>query len=233
MRQSVRDGFVPFTAPLEGVCHHMYLDVKGLVTTAIGNLIDPVGMALPLPWTVKGQDVRASRAEVLAEWQRVKSMQDKRMYGGNHKVFRDSAQLVLTDIGIKQVVMGKLDEMDRYLAARFPAYPEWPADAQLATLSMSWACGPAFDFPRLVGALRQQNFLLAVDHCHISEAGNPGIVPRNEANKLAYSNAALVRAVGMDPEVLHYPQKVVPSEVIQIQHSDYVASNEGNGEPEE
>ena len=50
----------------------------------------------------------------------------------------------------------KLGQMDAYLAKRFPEWEEWPADAQLATLSMAWACGPAFRFPRLEAALRAQ-----------------------------------------------------------------------------
>ena len=49
MRESVRRGFIGFSAPFEGRLHYMYLDVKGLVTTGVGNLIDSVGAAQALP----------------------------------------------------------------------------------------------------------------------------------------------------------------------------------------
>ena len=70
----VRAGWVAFNAPLEGVVPWMYLDVKGLVTCAIGVLIDPIEMALHLPW--RRQDgAPATRAEIEADWCRIKGRQ--------------------------------------------------------------------------------------------------------------------------------------------------------------
>ena len=40
IRQSVIDRWHEFSEPLEGRVNSMYLDVKGLVTTCVGNLID-------------------------------------------------------------------------------------------------------------------------------------------------------------------------------------------------
>lgn len=45
MHQPVIDAFLDFTIPLEGKVSSMYLDVKGLVTTGIGNLVDQIGRA--------------------------------------------------------------------------------------------------------------------------------------------------------------------------------------------
>jgi hypothetical protein len=50
VRESVRAYFPILTAPLEGVCTWPYLDSRGLVTTGIGDLVDPIELALPLPW---------------------------------------------------------------------------------------------------------------------------------------------------------------------------------------
>jgi hypothetical protein len=42
MRDSVRRAFIPFTTQCEGRLRYMDLDVKGLVTAGIGDLIDSV-----------------------------------------------------------------------------------------------------------------------------------------------------------------------------------------------
>lgn len=203
MKQSVRDAFVWFTSPLEGVVHFMYLDVKGLVTTAIGILIDPSAVALTLPW-FRPDGIPASQAEIAKEWIYVKSRQDLKLQGG--MAYGRITKLRLTDNGIKNTVNRKLDSMDSTLNNRFPNYDEWPADAQLATLSVAWACGPMFNFPKLAAALRECDFATAAIECKISEVGNPGIKPRNKANKLLYQNAAYVWDNAVDTEPLYYPK---------------------------
>lgn len=202
MRESARSAFVAFTSPLEGVVRWMYLDVKGLVTCAIGNLVDPVQMALPLPW-VHGDGSPASRAEIAAEWMRVKA--DPVAARRGHRYTEGITNLRLTPEGIDLVVSRKLSQMDQYLASRFgDDWEDWNACAQLATLSMSWACGPAFRFPALEQALRARDFDAAAIHCTIQEAGNPGVVPRNRANRVLYRNAARIDAFKLDPSLINY-----------------------------
>ena len=196
MRPSVRDAFVSFTAPMEGVCTWMYCDVLGLVTTAIGNLIDPIQIALPIPFR-HADGTFATRNEVAAEWSRIKARQDLKMHGGG--AYRAIATLHLDSAGVDLVVSRKLSQMDAYLAIRFPDYEDWPADAQLATLSMSWACGPAFHFAALEADLRAGDFASAATHCTINESGNPGVIPRNVANRVLYANAARVVGEHLDP----------------------------------
>lgn len=205
MRPSVRDAFVGFSAPLEGVCSWMYLDVRGLVTTAIGVLIDPISAAVGLPWT-RQDGTPASAGEVVSEWNRVKNRQDLRLHGGG--AYKAVTSLRLTEDGIQQVVSATLDRMDRQLSARFPEYPDWPADAQLATLSMAWACGAHFRFPRLDTALRARDFLSAAVECHITEDGNPGVKPRNLRNTLLFRNASVVSGDHLDHERLWWPKDI-------------------------
>jgi GH24 family phage-related lysozyme (muramidase) len=50
MFSSVQSAFRSFTEQFEGCVSFMYLDVKGLVTVGIGNLVDPVGVAQALPF---------------------------------------------------------------------------------------------------------------------------------------------------------------------------------------
>lgn len=232
MRESVRSAFVGFSAAYEGVVPHLYLDVKSLVTTAIGNLVDPIGMALGLPF-VRPDGVLATPDEIRAEWELVKArgatttVQDPDWTddaGNVHQgeirtvflhgppnpssggmAFRKVTALRLTPAGIEQVVTRKLDEMDRHLRKRFVHYDTWPADAQLATLSMSWACGPAFRFPRLEAALMAGDFKTASEECRIDETGNPGVKPRNLANRTLYENADWVVVGDLDVDTLYWP----------------------------
>ena len=206
MRDVVRAAFVEFTSPMEGVVPWMYLDLKGLVTTAIGNLIDPVQIALPLPW-VHMDGSPASRAEIATEWMRVHG--DPVAAKRGHLYTKGITSLRLTDEGVQMVVSRRLSQMDQYLASRFgQEYEEWPADAQLATLSMSWACGPAFRFPALEAALRARDFRAASIHCHMNEAGNPGLVPRNRCNVTLYRNADKVQMGKLDPSHLDWVNDV-------------------------
>lgn len=202
MRDSVRRVFVAFTSPLEGVVEHLYLDTKGLVTVGIGNLVDPIQYALPLPFVHRNDGRPAQRDEIATEWLDIKNRPELARLG--HRAAREHCRLHLTPDGIDNLVARKLGQNDRFLAARFPEWNEWPADAQLATLSMAWACGPAFRFPMLDAALKAQNFELAAQECTINpQAGT--IVTRNAANRTLYRNAARVLAYHLDQEALIWP----------------------------
>lgn len=211
MRESVRRVFGTFSAPLEGICPHMYQDVKGLVTTGIGNLIDPIQHALHLPWKHKNGTL-ALRAEIAAEWLRVKSDPSAARLG--HRRAAEITELRLTADGISELLHRKLTEMDHYLARRFgPAWEDWNACAQLATLSMAWACGPAFRFPILEDALRRRDYENAALNCTISERGNPGVAPRNVRNRILYRNASRVQAYHLDPDLIDWTTALGVAEV--------------------
>jgi len=205
MRAAVRATFVGFTTPLEGCVPYLYADVKNLITVGIGNLAEPIEVALAMPF-VHGDGQRATRQEIAAAWLAVKHDPQSAKLG--HLYARrivGNEDIALTDDGIDQIVAGRLSQMDIHLTHRFPTYETWPSDAQLATLSMAWSCGPAFHFPALEAALRATNFTEAAAACTINETGNPGVRPRNVANRRLYMNAAYSLATGLDPDVLHYP----------------------------
>lgn len=203
MRPSVRQAFVAFTAPIEGVLSFMYLDVRGLVTTAIGNLIDPVTYALTLPWR-RSNNEPATQDEIREEWAAVKARQDLKLHGG--RAFEGLTNLRLDAQGIDEVVFSKLDMNDGILRGRFTKLETWPADAQLALHSMAWACGPWFNWPLLQRALERQDFQIAALECTIDEHHNPGVHPRNVANRVLFRNAARVKERGLDPDVLYWPK---------------------------
>ena len=194
----------------------MYLDVKGLVTVARGNLIDPVNTALGLPF-MRGA-VPATRPEIAAEWQVVKSHQEMTHTGAH--AFAAITGLRLSDKGIEDLVLTHLDGNEAFLRKRFPDFDVWPADAQLATFSMAWALGAGFHFPTLEAALHKQDFVAAALSCKMNEAGNPGLKPRNIANKILYDNAARVLASPSVyfKDVLYWPHELPADEPPPVVH---------------
>lgn len=204
IRPSVRRAFIPFSSPLEGVISHLYLDVLGLVTCAIGCLVDPVSLCLDLPWK-RADGSPATRDEIAAEWATIKAA--KGLATAGHKAAAKLCKLHLTADGVAQVVEKKLDATARELARRFPGFAELPADAQLGLLSMAWAMGANFRFPKFQAAIEQRDFERAAAECTIREAGNAGVIPRNIANRQLFRNAARVLAEGLDPAELLFQVK--------------------------
>lgn len=203
MRAAVREAWMAFSAPLEGSVLHLYADVKGLVTIGVGNLVDPVAAAVHLPLR-RPDGTMATRDEIVADWARVKN--DPHAATRGHRYAATITTLRLTHEDVGKLVMGKLDANDGALLRRFPDWESWLADAQLATHSMAWACGAAFRFPRLDDALRRKDYFIAAAECSMVEEGNPGLKPRNMANRMLYRNAAMVQGEGLDAERLWWPR---------------------------
>jgi GH24 family phage-related lysozyme (muramidase) len=214
-RASVVDGFVTFSGHFEGVVRTPYLDVLGLVTVAIGDLIDPLSAALAFPFVLRSTGAPATQDQISAAWHAVKSDPHAAHGGWRVAAANPGNTIELSDEGVQAVVSAKLASNEAALQHRFPDFEDWPADAQLATHSMAWACGPAFNFPALAKALLARDFDTAALQCHINTDGpdhlpntaddNNGVKPRNVANVTLYKNAARVEAFKLDPETLHYP----------------------------
>jgi GH24 family phage-related lysozyme (muramidase) len=208
MYASVKTAFSSFTNTFEGRIHWMYADVKGLVTTGVGNLIEPVAAAVALPFQ-HANGVAATAAEITAAWQDIKNNGlTLGAAGANACATRND--LRLTDAAIDNLVSSKLASNEATFLRSFPDFESWPADAQLAGMSMSWALGPAFapSWPKLSAALKAKDWKTAAANCSISTTGNAGVAPRNVADQALFTNAAAVAASTADPSVLYYPGTV-------------------------
>ena len=185
----------------------MYLDVVGKVTIGIGNLIDPVSLALPLPFAHKSDSSPASQNEITAEWNTIKAMTSLATQGA--KAAASVTTLMLAQDSITSLVLAKLDSNAATLKATpaFSSFETWPADAQLGLLSMAWSLGPSFasGWPVFTAGAGRGDWTAAAANCQISTAGNPGVAPRNTADVLLFTNAAAIAAAGSDPSVLWYP----------------------------
>jgi hypothetical protein len=204
MRESVRVFFPEFSRRFEGYVHWMYLDVKGLVTIGIGNLINSPETVGPLPFTDKTSGAKATRAEILTEWNAIRARQDLK----NHRytAFEPLTRLRLSDDAIADLVRARLGGNEDVLRNTFQDWDSFPADAQLGVLSLAWAVGAAFapKWPNFTAACRAADWSAAAGHCKLKEDGNPGVIPRNRANARLFTNAANVVAQSLDPERLYF-----------------------------
>jgi GH24 family phage-related lysozyme (muramidase) len=187
MHESVAEAFVAFSKPLEGCVPSLYADVKGLLTVGIGCLVDPISLALPLPW-VMPDGSPASEAEITKQWHVVKSQANPRLHW---RFAAGLSTMRLTDEGVLDVAKHRLEQNEAVLRKYFHGWDEMPADAQLCCLSMAWAVGAGFpgiftNFTRLMNAGEYKG---AIEACGIKTEGNPGVIPRNAANRLCLANA--------------------------------------------
>jgi len=213
----------------------MYLDIKGLVTCAVGILIDPVSAALELPWRRDSDGERATPDQVRAAWSLLKGHQE---YAHRSTASaRALTRLYLDDAAIDAVVARKLADNAAYITAHhYPLFESFPADAQLAIMSIAWACGPGFPakWPNFTRAVLAGDWKSALANCTIREEANPGVVPRNRANRVCLANAEIVTRCGLQRDILRWPsarEPVTPraGEEAELQaiHADATADANG------
>ena len=231
MRPSVLAAFWNFTVRLEGYDDEPYCDILGLVTVSVGCLVDPLSLALGLPWLHRADDSPATTAEISAVWDAIKvaDLPSRRLVPGDPP--RQPCTLYLTPEACASLVTTRLRQNEVYLARRWSNWASWPADAQLGAHSCAWAAGalwraPHFDaeaatldFASIAGpdgdanadfACRGDSWLCdsPVGYQNASITTNPGLRRRNLQNKLLFTNAARVLKAGTDPDVLHWPASV-------------------------
>ena len=208
MRDVVRDSWLAFTEPLEGGVPYLYADIRNLITIAFGNLCDPLSSALSLPLMHPG-GIRATQAEITADWLRIKG--DPRAAARGHLYARGLTTLRLTREGMTDLALGKLASNDAVLRGRLPDFEDYPACAQMALHSLSWACGPGYHFPKLMSAVVARDWDAASIHIQMREVTpeglvNAGLRARNKANRTLMLNAARVDHYRLDPDTLSWTE---------------------------
>ncbi len=206
MREVVRSAFHDFSEPLEGrEVPFMYCDSAdpvGYVTIATGCLIDPVSMAVGLPF-VHPDGRAATHSEIVACWSLVKERQDLRKHGGMVYGGLKGNALRLTPEAARNLVDKRLTWVDAELGRKFPDWEDWPACAQLALISWAWAVGVHSRYPKMVEALHARDFMTASEECTINPQRGT-IRVRNQRNIMLLRNADRVQAYKLDPDLLNW-----------------------------
>lgn len=220
LSQSVIDVFPSYTIRFEGRIYTMYADVRGLITTGMGNLIDPVAAALALKWRHADSGL-ASSDQISADWHKLKALA---MPGGklDPAFARHSTDvqakiagltLHLTSKDVDALVLERLAAGVADMQARhFPALESYPADAQLALCSLMWAAGSDWPrkFPHAKAAILARDWATAAKEAVLADHApdgvpNPGVIPRNDQQRICFANAAAVEANRLDPTALYWP----------------------------
>jgi GH24 family phage-related lysozyme (muramidase) len=204
VHDSVRAVFTAFQNQFEGRVEYMYLDILGKVTIGVGNLIDPVPLALQLPFVSKNDERPASPDDIRRDFDTVKG--DPSLAARGHEACRDITRLKLTGPAVDTLVQDKAAGNESRLRARteFAGYDGWSADAQLGVNSMAWAMGPGFRFPHFQDACAAGRWVAAARECHMDDHLGGTLVHRNAANRALFRDAAYVQAERLDPSVLQY-----------------------------
>lgn len=232
MHQSVADYVWKFMGQFEGKVSYMYLDIKGLVSIGIGNLIDPLSdELLGLGFVHKSDGTAATQDEIRNDWNAVKGRQD--LSHTRYTAFDSLTQLSLPDEAIYGLCNQKLALFVNWMKAHiaeFSDFDSWPADAQLALIGMAWGMGPGFAsngaWPNFRAACKSKDFVTAAKECLIPEA-NAG---RNAAHKLMFENAANNLANGGPVEVLSYPATLLQKVTVEVP-AQADAGSGGAGQP--
>ena len=107
--------------------------------------------------------------------------------------------------------------LEQWVKARpliYGDWDRWPADAQPAFLGFSWGGVPLpGTWPKLVRALKAQDFDTAANECAIS---GPISAQRNQAHKLMFQNAAKVKKYRLDVTLLNWPAVLLDEVMIEI-----------------
>jgi hypothetical protein len=215
---AIRKDWIRYNARHEAIVWHYYLDVKGLVTVGVGNLVDPVEMAKQIRMVAPGGR-EATSLQIDTEWRNIKT--DPRA-----KDWRFATRLTALRLHpdeLARLVDYQLDRNDSYLAKRFPNFRSWPADAQFAIHSLSWAAGAGFRFPKLETALLAGDFLTASKEVDINEPGTAG---RNADNRALLIAASTAPAGSRE---LTIPLKLAASVPPVPPPGDLVGKGEGGG----
>lgn len=197
MKPSVAAIFPEFSAYHEGPVYSLYSDSIGKVTWGIGELCDPVERAYGKP--LRKQDgTIASKAEIEADFASIKANLKEAMAKG-HKYAYTITALRSNKQDIIESLQKRLAQNDVALTNRFPEFQEWPADAQLAIHSLSWAAGTGFMFPKLETYLKAQDFLSASKEVVLKG----GYEKRNADNVALLESAAKAKAGELDPDKIN------------------------------
>jgi len=202
-KEAVRAVFLEFSTKFEGAIPWIYLDVKGFATVGLGCLLEPAGLAQSLPFVIRGTDTKATPDQITRDWVTVKRNRLLAHQGAQRARFY--TDLDLPKEGIEQLAWHRLHLNEHYLLEHaFPMFGDFPADAQLAIHSMSWACGAGFPefFPKFTRAAQARDWVTCAKECKIRETNNPGLKPRNWANRKLFTKLAEVGS-SFDPEKLY------------------------------
>jgi GH24 family phage-related lysozyme (muramidase) len=181
------DDAVKNTEEFEGRVNHMYLDTKGNVTVAVGQMLADVAAAQALPFKRRGmgEDIPASEGEIAEEFNRVKASSP------GHAAHYYFTTLFLEDADMDRLLRVFLADIDAALFLHFSRYNDWPDAAKLGYLDMGYNLGPHrlfTEYPHMNAAAADGQWLTCAAQCE-REKGSPAFDRRNAWTRQQFRDA--------------------------------------------
>lgn len=149
----------------EGIVPWMYLDTKGYVTVAVGELLANVTYARSLAFVDLNNQPSTADA-IQAEYTRVSALPPGRFPAA---FYRQPASPTLPHPAIDALLLKHLTYFEIQLSQRFPNYANFPDPAKLGLLDMIYNLGVTglFNgFPTFMRFVQNQNWAGAAIQCH-------------------------------------------------------------------
>lgn len=149
----------------EGIVPWMYLDTKGFVTVAVGELLATPASAQALAF-VDSSNRPATPDAIQAEYSRVSALPPGKYPAA---FYRSVASPTLPHPAIDALLLHHLTFFDTQLLQRFANYPVFPDPAKLGLLDMIYNLGVTGlfrGFPTFMNCVQTQDWASAATHCH-------------------------------------------------------------------
>jgi hypothetical protein len=218
------DEFWNFTEPLEGGfaadCMFMVQDLQvatgmGITFTGKSNRGAGLQMAKALSWVYKPGHPQAghgcSPGDIEADYDQVLSRDDIGRRGpGFLSEWKAMTNCRITQAGLKEGVRKRVVGNIQYVKTNRTGskylgdFDTFPADAQLCVISLTWANGNEFNYPKFAEACRSADWFEASRQCGFSSKENT-LPKRQKAQEEMMRNAAAVKLGAASPETLHWP----------------------------
>jgi GH24 family phage-related lysozyme (muramidase) len=148
----------------EGVVPWMYLDTKGFVTVAVGELLATPASALALAF-VDANNQPSTPGAIQTEYSRVSGLPPGKYPAA---FYRSLLSPTLPHPAVDTLLSRHLNFFDSQLNQRFPSYSAFPDAAKLGLLDMIYNLGVTglFNgFPTLMNYVQKQNWAGAATQC--------------------------------------------------------------------
>jgi GH24 family phage-related lysozyme (muramidase) len=149
----------------EGIVPWMYLDTKGFVTVAVGELLANPASALALTF-VDANNQPSTPDAIQAEYSRVSSLPPGRYPAA---FYRTPASPTLPHPVIDALLLHHLTYFDTQLSQRLANYLTFPDPAKLGLLDMVYNLGVTGlfrGFPTFMNHVQDENWAGAATQCH-------------------------------------------------------------------
>ena len=169
----------------EGSISHLYLDTKGLVTVAVGQLLRTVEAAQELGFVRRATGEPATGAEIELDYDSVKR-QSAAMVASAYKPF---TELDLPEPAITALLDKRIEGFEAGLRSDFSDYESFPDEVRLGLMDMVFNLGNrglVDKFPTFTRAARAKDWETCSAECRRTGIGDR----RNEETKRLFETAA-------------------------------------------